>query len=175
MQVTLGLSSSGIAHGRVQPELQYLPEPAVDSGFTYEIGTDYYERPIALAFTLVTDSNAATRQVALKLETPTGLTLAAVPIASGQTASLTYTYSFLAQLSNAQAVEATVVMSPLFNFVIPSLYSLVVTIANKQAGDQISNICWYSDRFSTGPDGYPMGGYSDDSLAAWAVSAASQE
>jgi hypothetical protein len=165
VQVTLGLGSSPIAHGRVQSELSYLPKPAAASGFTYTLSTNYLERPIALGFELATDSNAANRQIGLQLQDPAGNFLAAVPVASVQTASLTWHYSFLASLSSASAVEATVVMSPLFNFVIPDDYSLVVTLTNHEVGDQISNILYYRDRFSTGPDGYPIGGYNLQDLA----------
>lgn len=164
VQTTLGLAEP-VFYGRVQPELTYLPNPAVDTGFTIPIGDNYYERPIALSFKLVTDGNAANRQVALQLLTPTGLPLAAVPIASVQTASLTYVYSFLAQLTTATAVQALVVMSPLFSMIIPSSYSLAVTIGSKQAGDQVSNICWYRDRFSTDPKDYQLGGVDLDNAA----------
>jgi hypothetical protein len=167
MQTTLGLASSSINPGKVQPELSYLPEPAVHSGFTYEVSTAYYERPIALSFVLTTDGNAASRQIGLELLTPTGLVLAAVPVASPQAASLTYTYSFLAQLSNGNSVEAGVVTSPLFDFVVPSNYVLSVSLTNHQTGDQITNVCYYRDRYSTGPDGYPMGGFNLPGLAAF--------
>ena len=165
MQVTLGLANP-VFHGRVQPELlQPFPTVSAGAGWTYTVPTNYYERPIALSFVFETAAHAATRQVGLSLLDPGGAVVAAVPVASSQITTLTYTYSFVSQLSSAQAVEALVVISPLFNWVIPSSYQLAVTVANIYSTDQISAIRYYRDRFSTGKDGYPMGGYEEDDLA----------
>jgi len=161
MQVTLGLAAP-VFHGRVQPELDTLLTAAAGAGFTVPIGTNYYERPIALSFLLTTSNQAATRQVQLQLLDPFGVVVAAEPVASTQTASLAYTYSFLAQLATPSAVASLVVISPLFDFVIPSDYELSVGIVNVQTNDQISAIRYYRDRFSTGPDGYPIGGVDLD-------------
>ena len=130
MQVTLGLGSHPITHGRVQPEQILIPKPAADTGFTYELSTAYNEWPAAtLAFTLATDANAGNRQVALKLLDPAGNFVAAMPVASTQAASLTYEYCFLSQLSNASAVAGLVVVSPLFDFVIPAGYQIVLAVS----------------------------------------------
>lgn len=166
MQVTLGLGSHPITHGRVQPEQILIPKPAADTGFTYELSTAYNEWPTTLAFTLATDANAGNRQVALKLLDPAGNFVAAMPVASTQAASLTYEYCFLSQLSNASAVAGLVVVSPLFDFVIPAGYQIVCSFSGGHAGDQISQIVYYTDRLSTGPDGYPQGGYDLEQLAA---------
>lgn len=174
MQVTLGLGSSPIFHGRVQPELSYIPNPGVADPFTYVLSTNYAERPIFLTFQLTTDDNAADRQVGLQLLDPTGNVVAAAPVASTQPASTNYLYSFLASLSSANAEEATVVVSPLFNFVIPDSYQLATSIANTQEGDQISGIVYYRDRYSTGPDGYPQGGFNLPGLEAFAVETLNQ-
>jgi len=174
VQVTLGLGSAGIHPGRVQSELQYLDQPAVAEGFTYTLSTNYLERPIALGFQLVTDDTAPARQVGLQLRAPDGTFLAAVPVGDVQPASTTYLYSFLASLTTANSAEAGQIVSPLFNFVIPDDYSFTVTIANVGAADQISNIVYYADRFSTGPDGYPIGGYNLEDLEARAVVTANQ-
>jgi hypothetical protein len=163
VQTTLGLAAP-VFYGRVQPELYKGTNPAVATGFTYVVGTDYSERPTALSFVLTTDSNAANRQVGLALLDPAGATLAAVPVASVQAASLVYTYSFLAQLSSGSTVQALRVMSPLFSWIIPPSYQLAVTIGSVQAGDQITAIRYYRDRFSTDPKDYEAGGLDFDSL-----------
>jgi len=174
MQVTLGLGSHPITHGRVQPEQILIKSPAAATGFTYELTTAYNEWPTSLAFQLATDSNAGTRQVSLKLLDPSNNLVAAMPVASSQAASLTYEYVFLSQLSNASAVVGSVVISPLFNFVIPAAYQIVVAFSGGHVGDQISKIVYYTDRYSTGPDGYPQGGYDQDDLLAWSTALANQ-
>lgn len=174
MQVTLGLASAGINHGRVQSELSYLKSPAVATGFTYTLSTAYAEWPICLSFQLATDANAANRQIGLSLLTPSGVALASVPVGSVQAASLTYTYTFASWITSANAVQALKVISPFFPFVVPDDYSFAVTITNHEAGDQISNIAYYRDRYSTGPDGYPMGGYDLAELEARAVETLNQ-
>ena len=174
MQVTLGLASGGAHPRRVQPELTYIKNPAAASGFTYVLSTNYAEWPIALSFELTTDANAANRQIGLSLLTPTGVVIAAAPVASVQTASLTWQYCFYSWLTNASAVVNKVVLCPFFPFVVPDDYSLAVTLTNHEVGDQISNIAYYRDRYSTGPDGYPMGGFNADDLAAFYVETANQ-
>lgn len=160
-QTTFGLAAP-VFYGRVQPELSKIPQPAVATGFDYVIGTQYSERPIAFSFVLTTDSNTANRQVAVQLLTPALHVIAALPIASVQAASLVYTYTFMAQLSSATAVQALTVMSPLFNWVIPSSYIIRVSIASVQVGDQITQAHIYRDRFSTDPKDYEQGGLDFD-------------
>ena len=174
MQVVVGLASGNARPQRVQSEQTYIPNPAADTGFTYTLSTNYNEWPIALAFELTTDSNAGNRQVGLKLETPSGIVQAAAPVASVQAASLTYTYVFASWLTSPVAVEASVVLCPFFPFVVPADYSFVVTIGGSHAGDQISNIAYYRDRYSTGPDGYPQGGFNAENLEAFYVETLNQ-
>lgn len=161
VQTTLGLAAP-VFYGRVQPELSKVTDPAAGAGFDYVVGTQYYERPIAFSFVLTTSSQAANRQVGLSLLTPAGEVIAAVPVASVQAASLVYTYSFLAQLTGANAVQALKVMGPLFNWIIPSSYIFRVSIGAVDAGDQISVIRYYRDRFSTDPKDYERGGLDFD-------------
>jgi len=160
-QTTLGLAAP-IFYGPVQPELDQIPDPAAGGGFTIEVGANYYERPIALSFTFTTAAHAATRQVQLQLLDPGGVLVAAMPVASTQITTLTYQYSFVAQLSSPQAVAANVVISPLPAWVIPSSYSLAVTITNVYTTDQVTNIRYYRDRFSTDPYDYVIGGVATD-------------
>lgn len=163
MQTTLGLAAP-VFYGRVQPELYHPADPAVASGFTYVVGTAYSERPIALSFVLTTDSNAANRQIGLALLDPFGAVVTAMPVASVQAASLVYTYSFDAQLSSPNAVQALKVLSPLMNWIIPPSYQIAVTIGSHQAGDQISVIRYYRDRFSTDPKDYEQGALDFESF-----------
>jgi len=163
VQTTLGLAAP-VFYGRVQPELYAPADPSVATGFTYVVGTAYNERPISLSFVLTTDANAANRQIGLALLDPFGATVAAMPVASVQAASLVYTYSFLAQVTTPSAVQALKVISPLMNWIIPPSYQLAVTIGSHQVGDQISVIRYYRDRFSTDPKDYEQGALDFESF-----------
>jgi hypothetical protein len=160
-QVTLGITARTFFHGRLQSE-KYGPvtNPAAGAGFKVTIGTEYYEAWAALTFLLTTSSHAANRAVVLQLLDEASNVVAAIPAGSTQAASLGYTYSFVAGVGNVNAVEGLAVVSPMFPMVIPSSYSLNVAITNVDTADQISKIFGYRDRFSTGTDGYPVGGFS---------------
>lgn len=161
-QVTLGITSYPFFHGRLQTEELHVASPAAGAGFTYTIGTNYAEAFSCLSFQLVTSSHSANRAVVLNLLDPASNVVAAIPSGSTQAASLTYTYSFVRGLGNVNAVEGLTVCSPMFPMVIQPLYQLSVTIANVDTADQVSNIYGIRDRFSTGVDGYPVGGYDQE-------------
>lgn len=173
MQVTLGLAAP-VFHGRVQRELQPLPKPAAGGGFTHVIAPEYIDRPISLGFQLVTAAGGGNRQVGLQLLDPHGAFVAAVPVASVQAGGLTWKYSFLAQLNSPSAVQAGVVISPMFAELIYPDYQLVVSVGGAAGGDQISAVMYDADRFSTGPDGYPVGGHDESKLIARAAERAAR-
>ena len=77
-----GLTSE-FAHGRAFSEVVPIANPAVASGFTYTVGGNYWERIVALSFTIVTDNNAANRQVLVAFKDGTGTNIAST--ASGGT------------------------------------------------------------------------------------------
>lgn len=155
-EATLGLTSP-FAHGRGFSEPLAVTNPAVGAGFTITIGSAYWERLAALTFRVVSDSNAANRQVTLSVLGGDGIPLAIFPAASVQAASLTYDYSFLPNVQTFNAVAGLVVVSPAPVFFLQPAYSLVVAIGAVQVGDQVSRIRFYRERFSTGPGGYRQG------------------
>jgi len=53
-----GLTSE-FAHGRAFSEVVAVTNPAAGAGFTYTVGSAYWERIAAVSFTLVSDGNAA--------------------------------------------------------------------------------------------------------------------
>ena len=167
-EVTLGLTAP-FAHGRGFSEPLALPDPAVSTGFTITIGSQYWERGAALAFRLVTDSNAANRAVKLVVNGGDCVALATLPAASVQTATLTWDYTWTPDVSTFNTVAALSVVSPFPHFFLQPEYSLVVTIGAKQVGDQISNIRFYRERFQTGPGGYQQGTVTDLEARALAL------
>lgn len=160
-QFTYGLTKL-LGHGHAFSEVVTVPSPAANAGFTYTVGSQYWELLDSLSFRLVSDSNAANRQVLLTINDGDGIPLAAFPAASVQAASLTYDYFFLANLSSFNAVVGTTVTSPLFAGFMQPTYTAVVTIAAKQAGDQVTRIRVGVERFVTGPQGYLLGVRDED-------------
>lgn len=159
-QFTLGLTGS-FAHGRAFSEVSPVPNPAVANGFAIPIESKYWERLASLSFQLVTDGNAANRQVALTVRGGDGVALATFPAASVQAASLTYQYTFAPQLSSFNTVVGLAVTSPGPAWFLQPQWSLVVTIGAVQVGDQVSNIRYNRERFTTGPGGYQQGTVTD--------------
>lgn len=155
-EVTLGLAN-GFSHGRVISEASPVTSPAAGAGFTITVNSRYWERASSLAFRLVSDGNAANRQVRLTVNDGDGVPLASIPTAAVQAASLTRDYYFLPNVNAASGPVDGVFLSPLPIFFLQPTWTLVVSIASVQATDQVSLIRWNRDRFITGPGGYEIG------------------
>lgn len=155
-EVTLGLLGA-FSHGRGFPQVSAVTNPAVATGPTITIGSDYWERPVSLSFRIVTDANAANRQVSLALLDEGGVILNAAVANGTQAASLTRDYVFTPNVNAPNAVANGVFLSPLFQCFLQPAWSLAVTIGAVQVGDQVSNIRWNRERFITGPGGYSIG------------------
>jgi hypothetical protein len=151
-----GLTSE-FAHGRAFSEVVPVANPAAGGGFTYTVGGNYWERLAALAFTLVTDGNAATRQVLVEFQDGSGTGIASTAGGGTQILSLTRKYSFTPNQSAASGLVGTSLLAPLPTLFLQPGFKVVVSIANVQAGDQLSAIRVYREAFDTGPEGYPVG------------------
>jgi hypothetical protein len=160
-EFTLGLVS-GFSHGRAFSEALSPASPAAGAGFTINISSRYWERFGSLAFRLVSNGNAANRQVVLTVADNDGISLAAFPAASVQVASKTYDYFFMPNLNSFNTLVGTVITSPAPSFFLQPGWSLVVAVGAMDAADQISNIRWYPERFVTGPQGYRQGAVDED-------------
>lgn len=155
-EVTLGLTLP-FSHGRVLASIPAVDSPAAGAGLTITISPRYWERAMSLAFRLVTDGNAATRQVTLTLVDEDGITLDAIIPNGTQITALTRDYVFSINQSTQNALVGGVFVSPLFQQFLRPQWALVVGITNVQVGDQISRVRWNRDRFITGPGGYEIG------------------
>jgi hypothetical protein len=151
-----GLTSE-YAHGRAFSEVVSVANPAVATGFTYTVGGNYWERIAALSFVLTSDGTGANRAVLLRVKDATGATLLAIPAAAVQIASKVYTYSFWGQQSPATDAVGLVNAQPAPSIFLQPEFSVVVSIGAVQAGDQVSAIRLYLERFDTGPEGYLIG------------------
>jgi hypothetical protein len=158
-QYTLGLTRL-LGHGRAFSEVIPLPNPAVSTGFTYTV-SQYWELIDSLSFRLVTDANAANRQVLVTVNDGGGTLLAAFPPATVQAAAATVDYCFLAGVSAFLATAGGVSVSPIYHGLLQPNFNVTVTIAAKQVGDQVSRIRFNNERFVTGPEGYLLGVVDD--------------
>lgn len=161
-QYTLGLTRR-LGHGRAFSEVEIVPNPAVNAGFTYVNDGLYWRYIDSLSFQLVTDSNAANRLVTLTVTDGQGVALSTVPSAAALTASKTGQYTYL----DGYSATTGATDGPFLNmfpgvFLQPS-YRIVVTVGAKQVGDQISNIRLYAEKFVTGDSGYLLGVVEEDS------------
>jgi hypothetical protein len=148
---------SGFAHGRAFPEIISPANPAVATGFTYTVGGNYWERVAALSFVLTSDGNAANRAVLLRVKDGSGATLIGIPTAAVQVATKVYTYSYWGQQVPATDAVGLVNAQPAPSIFLQPGFTIVVSIGAVQAGDQVSAIRLYMERFDTGPNGYPVG------------------
>lgn len=154
--VSLGLTLP-FSHGRVLPSIPAVASPAAGVGFTLTVPPSYWWRGMSLVFRLVSDGNAATRQVTLALVDEDGVTLDLIIPGGTQIASLTRDYVFSINQATQNALVGTAFVSPLFQQFLRPQWSLVVGIASVQATDQVSRIRWNCDQFITGPGGYEIG------------------
>lgn len=155
-QYTLGLTRT-VGHGRAFSQLSVVPSPAVATGFTINVGNAYWELGDSLSFQIVTDSNAANRVVTLTVNDGAGVALATITANAALTASKTGLFTFLGTQTSSQGATDGPFTAPFPQVWLQPTYSIVVAFTNAQAGDQVSNVRWYRQRFVTGPQGYMLG------------------
>lgn len=160
-QYTFGLTRL-LGHGHAFSQVIRPANPAVASGFTYTNDGSYWELIDLVAFKLVSDGNAANRQVTLTIKDGDGIALATLPAASVQTASLTWNYTWSTNFNTFGTVVALAVTSPLPEILLQPTFSVTVAIGSAQAGDQVSSIRLYAERFVTGSEGYLLGVLAED-------------
>lgn len=166
-QVTYGLLEP-FQHGRGYQKAIQSTNPAAGANFTHNVPGDSWERLIALAFTLTTDSNAANRIVTVNYGDPQGNTYTADGAAVAVTASTT-AQQFYGNLRRGVAEwnTGTAVFFPLCGILLPSGSKVTITVANIQAGDQLGTIRAIYEKFETGDAGYPIGGMDSDVFRDW--------
>lgn len=156
MQYTFGLTRL-LGHGHAFSQVLTVPAPAAGSGFTYTNDGFYWELVDLVSFQLVSNGNAANRQVLLTIADGSGVALASLPAASVQIASKTYQYTWSTEFSSFNTVVSNAITGPLPSIFLQPTYSVAVTVGALDAGDQISNVRLYAQRFVTGNEGYLLG------------------
>lgn len=161
-QYTLGLTRS-VGHGRAFSQLSPVPKPAVAAGFTIRISSPYWEMGDSLSFALVTDGNAADRFAVLSVKDGQGVTIAQMQTGAAITASKTGQVTFLGSFDSTVGATDGPLIANFPQVWLQPDYSIVLAVTGIQVGDQINNIRWYRQRFTTGSDGYLLGVVEDDS------------
>ena len=164
-QYTLGLTRR-VGHGRAFSQVLTVPSPAAGTGFTYQNDGLYWEYIDSVSFKIVTGSNSANRLVNLTVTDGTGVALATVPPAAALTASKTGQFTYLDGYSATTGATDGPFLNVFPGVWLQPQFSIVVTITNVDAADQLSNVRIYAERFVTGDSGYLLGvvEYDDPAL-----------
>jgi hypothetical protein len=117
-----------------------VANPAAGAGFTYGLPQSEDSLVRLVTFKLVTDSNAATRQVYLDFLGGDSTPIGRFEPPYTQAASKTVQYTFGVDLNVYGANDGPSIGTPLAPVILRKGESLVVSITNKQVGDQVSNI-----------------------------------
>lgn len=152
-------------HGRGYVDFLNPSNPAAGSGLVQKLDTTWLWRPLSIRFALATDANAANRFPTVDYTDPDGnvwVRNAAGLVLTANTPA--QTFDFNAQRTVAEWAANTDVLAPLSDFFIPGGWQIRINVANVQAGDQISAIRLYVEKWVTGK-GTDLGG------AAWAAAA----
>jgi hypothetical protein len=158
-QYTLGLTRL-LGHGRAFTEVVAPATPAAGAGFVYTV-SQYWEVSDSLAFRLVTDANAANRQVTVNVNDGGGVLLASFSAAAVQTAGLTRDYVFLPNLNAPSGPTVGIYYNPWYQGLLQPGFNITCTVGAVQVGDQISRIRLNQERFVTGEEGYLLGVIDD--------------
>jgi hypothetical protein len=143
--------------GRGTVETFTVASPSAGANLTRTTSQGYWERYVAVFFTLVTSAAVANRQVALEWQDGDGNVLTDTACGSVQTATNTWRYGFgigLLGFNNANAARQNAPLPWLF---LQPSWKLVSNVGAFDAADQISVVRGVVERFPVGFDGYPIG------------------
>ena len=131
------------------PEWKAHTSPAAGADFSYQLPGDYYVRLVSIYCKIVTDSNAANREVVLSYEDAGGNRYALTGANTAVTGSQTAYYAFSAQLSEVVATVDSSVLVPLQPLLLVPTQVLKLHVVNVQVGDQLSQVRTVWERFYT--------------------------
>lgn len=117
-----------------------VAQPAAGAGSTYKVSGRWRERIVALSFQLATSAIVASREVAVLVADPDGNNVYIGTAGQAQPASSTISYGAAdVAPSPAQAVNAYQTI-PLPELELYPLWSVKISVANMDVGDQLSKI-----------------------------------
>lgn len=136
------------------PEYVKGDQPAAGAMFSSEVGGGYWTRLLSVHVRLVTDANAADRTVLVEYRDDADLRYMVSGAPVTQPASTTTDWTFDPWQAQAEwEVDATVLV-PLKPLLLLPSHDFRVFVDNVQAGDQLSRIRFWRERFYP-PDPVP--------------------
>lgn len=132
------------------PSLNFGAQPAAGADFTAAVDSAYPARLIAVFCRLVTDGNAANREVVVEYRDAGGNRFAVAGAPVVVTASTTTDYSFQHGLGQPDwPIDSTIIV-PLQPFLLVGSWSFRVHVVNVQATDQLSRIRYVWQQYLSG-------------------------
>lgn len=139
-------------------EVIYVPRPAAGAFWSHVVDGRYYERVLAVAFTLVTSAVVANRVISVQLADNNGTVLAAVPAAGAVTAGSTASPSLTAGAPGFASAAAGGVPGYLPDILAPPGWVWSVAGSGLDAGDQFSVIALTVQRYPNDSAAMPAAG-----------------
>lgn len=133
------------------PEQRNGTSPAANTDYTKAIDGRYYARLITVFCRLVTDGNAANREVVLEYLDSGGNRFALSGASTTVPASSTYDYAFSAFQPEVVYPVDTSILVPLSPVLLGPTESFKLHLVNGQAGDQLSRIRYRWELFYSDP------------------------
>lgn len=137
------------AMGRGFRELVTGTTPVAGASFTQALEGRYITRLLAVHCRLVTDGNAANREVVLQYRNDAAVVFAQHGAPTVVTASTTVDYGFNIHQGQADWPINSAILVPLSSLFLPAGFDFRLLIVNVQAGDALSAIRIYWERFWT--------------------------
>lgn len=121
--------------------------PAAATDFTGTIDGNYFFRLLCVWCRLVCDANVAAREVVLQFQTQEGTVYRSCGAATTVAASTTIDYSFSVWQPLTEFPVDSTILIPLDPILQPPTFKWALHIVNAQAGDQLSRIRFYRERY----------------------------
>jgi hypothetical protein len=132
--------------------------PAAGANYSRTVQGQHWERFLAARCLITTDGNAANRLVSLDFINARGTTYvrnAASVVVTASTTNQAFEWNIGRTI--AEWNTNTPVFCPLMSTFLQPAFTVQITLDNIQAGDQISGIHLWMEKWPTGPRGVPEG------------------
>ena len=136
----LELTLAGLLRRRLESEV-YLGNITAGSEWSYQVPGDTLLELVSVYESFVTSATAATRIVNLAITDPQGQTVAVIPPALTQAASLTYSYLWAERIASLSSLAGTESLGPLSTFALPPGWTIASQTTLLKAGDQHKGVC----------------------------------
>jgi len=145
-------------HGRGYIDYLSPSQPAAGSGVIQKLDPTWIWRPLSIRFSVTTDANVANRFPSVDYTDPDGNVWVRNAAGLVLTASTTgQGFDFNAQRTVAEWATGTDILAPLTDLFIPGGWQIRINLSSIQAGDQISAVRLYVEKWVTGK-GTDLGG-----------------